>query len=146
MRQKSVLRKYLKYSPSILYPESIQASIRGLNVKSSDYITGGTTDNAKHVCLKRECRFGAVCEEWLSKETNQYIGVCVCPTLIDMAKNHMCNMNSGTICTTNGLFYLNECVMLHQACLKQTELKPMNLNIFSRILSQSDCSQLIESK
>ncbi|CAH8670707.1 unnamed protein product [Schistosoma margrebowiei] len=95
-------------------------------------------------CSKRECRFGAICEEWLSKDSDQLIGVCVCPTLMDMAKNHMCNMNSGTICTVNGLFYLNECVMLHQACLKQTEMKPMNLNVFSRILSQNDCTQLIE--
>ncbi|CAH8663593.1 unnamed protein product [Schistosoma guineensis] len=95
-------------------------------------------------CSKRECRFGAICEEWLSKDSDQLIGVCVCPTLMDMAKNHMCNMNSGTICTVNGLFYLNECVMLHQACLKQTEMKPMNLNVFSRMLSQNDCSQLIE--
>ncbi|CAH8650296.1 unnamed protein product [Heterobilharzia americana] len=103
-------------------------------------------NNGSHseVCSKRECRFSAICEEWLSKDTNQYIGVCVCPTLMDMARNHMCNINSGTICTTNGIFYLNECVMLHQACLKQTELKPINLNIFSRILSQSDCTQLIE--
>ncbi|CAH8596655.1 unnamed protein product [Schistosoma turkestanicum] len=95
-------------------------------------------------CAKRECRFGAICEEWFSKDSDQFIGVCVCPTLMDMARNHMCNMNSGTICTINGLFYLNECVMLHQACLKQTELKRMNLNVFSRILSQNDCSQLIE--
>nr|CAH8875568.1 unnamed protein product [Trichobilharzia regenti] len=120
-------------------PVSLPPARSSLPIKSNQ-----NKEFRSDVCLKRECRFGAVCEEWLSKETNQYIGVCVCPTLIDMAKNHMCNMNSGTICTTNGLFYLNECVMLHQACLKQTELKPMNLNIFSRILSQSDCSQLIE--
>ncbi|CAH8596645.1 unnamed protein product [Schistosoma turkestanicum] len=108
-------------------------------------LTSNSNSNLnKNGCAKRECRFGAICEEWFSKDSDQFIGVCVCPTLMDMARNHMCNMNSGTICTINGLFYLNECVMLHQACLKQTELKRMNLNVFSRILSQSDCSQLIE--
>ncbi|CAH8680441.1 unnamed protein product [Schistosoma rodhaini] len=131
-------QKQLILMPGGIFPLLSHQSL--IQLKSSNNNNNLKNDG----CSKRECRFGAICEEWLSKDSDQLIGVCVCPTLMDMAKNHMCNMNSGTICTVNGLFYLNECVMLHQACLKQTELKPMNLNVFSRILSQNDCSQLIE--
>ncbi|KAK4474991.1 hypothetical protein MN116_002091 [Schistosoma mekongi] len=135
-------QKQLTLMPGGIFTLSTTSEFLTGQLKS---LTSSYADSAVHNgCSKRECRFGAICEEWLSKDSGQFIGVCVCPTLMDMAKSHMCNMNSGTICTTNGLFYLNECIMLHQACLKQTELKPMNLNVFSRILSQNDCSLLVE--